>query len=259
MAQIRNADVGATVVDQDIYEISSTKKYKLGTRLQRGDKTYRYVKAGESITDTQHCVYGAYCQAINYCAVQANKAATATSITVTVAATDGIGGDGAFTEDVLENGHIVIFTASGEYLNFTTTGNPAKAAGAGTLTIELDGELPIAITTSDVVEGIVTPYLDVKDGNSGGFRMWVGLPMRLLTTTNPYGWVQTWGPCWISPQTAVSAGHDANAIVIRHDGSIDLHDSETTYTENAQHGGFVITHNSGGTQGAPIIFLQINP
>jgi len=72
-------------------------------------------------------------------------------------------------------------------------------------------------------------------------------------------WIQTWGPCWISPQAAVSVGNTNRQVVFRHDGSLDEHDYSDAYTTKAQHAGFVLANAAGATQGAAFIMLQICP
>ena len=266
MARVLGADLYATVLNQDIYEISATQKHRLGTRVIRGDKVYRYVKAGATMTTNATAAWSIYNQTIAQAVLQAAYPIGASRITLTVAATDGVANDGVFAENALEGGSILIglTSAYAEMFHYTIRGNLAKVAGAGTLTIDLDGELPVALTTSSYAEAHVSPYSDVRTGNHGGFAMCLGVAQRLLTTTYPYGWVQTWGPTWIAPQTAVGSGWHAQEVVFRDDGSVGLRtDADapggTAYTINGQHAGVVMSHAQDNTQGAPLIFLQVAP
>lgn len=256
MARILGSDLGATVLNQDIYEISATQKHRLGTRVVRGDKTYHYAKTLTSITNSQLAVWSYYHQEIMYAAIAAASPVGANYLYVTVGAADGIANDGVIAAHALEGGSVVLFDAStDEWLNYTIRDNNAAVSG-GTITLTIEGTLPYATTTSDHVEVMASPWL-VSSGNNGGLRPFWGPPMRLATTTYPYFWIQTWGPCWLAPQASVGATAHKNEVVFRHDGSIDLPVYNDSYTMNAQRAGFVMTRAQAGTQGAPFIFLQV--
>ena len=258
---IRGADVGATVVAQDLYEISATQMQRLGTRLQRGDRVFRYVKAIATLTSTKLLVRSYYHQHISYAAINAASPAGSNKVYVTSGSGDGIANDGTFAAHALEGGYIAIFDAStDEWLNYAILDNDA-AVSAGKLTITIDGELPIALTTSDHVEAMCSPYL-ITGVNTQDRYCFMGLPLRLLTTTYPYGWIQTWGPCWVNPQPLVGVNGPSKpnmVVVARHDGSIDLPVYNDTNVAYAQRVGHVMTIAQDGTQGAPFINLQIMP
>jgi len=266
MGRTLGAGVGATVLNQDIYEISATQKHRLGTRFMRGDCVYRYAKTQTAITDNSALVWNTYHQDISYAAIATASPIGSNQIYVTVGAADGIANGGVFAAHSLEGGSLVIFiNGTASILCFGILDNNAAVSG-GTMTITLDGELPVAtIATTSIVEAMGSPYL-VSSGNSGGFRGFQGAPMRLTTTDYPYLWLKTWGPHWVSPQTNVGSAANRNQVCVRHDGSIDLpggatlmKDGNPLYTENAQLVGYCITHAQDGTQGAPIIMLQIMP
>jgi len=266
MGRTLGAATGATVLNQDIYEISATQKHRLGTRVMRGDCVYRYAKSIVTITDLSTLVWNYYHQDISYAAIATASPIGSNKIYVTSGAADGIANNGTFAAHSLEGGSLVIFDGgTTECYNFGIIDNDAAVSG-GTITITLDGELPVATTAaSDYVEAMGSPYI-VSSGNSGGFRGFQGAPMRLATTTYPYFWIKTWGPHWCSPQTNVGSAHDRNQVCVRHDGSIDLPGGATLmkngdplYTENAQLVGYVVTHAQDNTQGAPFIMLQIMP
>jgi hypothetical protein len=176
---------------------------------------------------------------------------------VTVAATDGIANDGVIAAHELEGGYIAIFHATGNVSQFGIRDNNAAVSG-GTLTITLDGELFEAVVAGDDCEVMGSQYRMSWSAVSGGqYRAFLGLPMRLLTTTYPFGWIQTWGPCWVAPQASVGTAYN-NDLVFRSDGSIQRATNEygedTTYS---QHAGYVITRDQAGTgQAAPFIMLE---
>lgn len=266
MARVLGAGLGATVLAQDIYDISASQKHRLGTRVVRGDKVYRYAKAGATMTANSTAAWGPHNQTIAYSSVQAAAPIGQDFVDITVAATDGVADDGAFTANDLDGGTIMLALTSSynQIFHFTIKGNAALAAGGGTLRIYLDGELPVALTTSSFCEATASIYSDVRTGNGGGFATMLGTSQRLLTTAAPYGWIQTWGPTWLAPQDAVGAGWHAREVVFRDDGSVGLRTDTaapggTAYTINGQTAGFIMTHSQANTQGAPFLFLQVSP
>ena len=87
------AGLGATVLNQDIYELSATQKHRLGTRVVRGDCVYRYAKAIVAIDKTCHLVWNTYHQCISYAQIATASVIGDNKIYVTVGATDGIADD----------------------------------------------------------------------------------------------------------------------------------------------------------------------
>ena len=259
MGRTLGADLGATVVNQDIYEISATQKHRLGTRLVRGDRVFRYVKAGATLNpDLLAWSYNA--QQITYAAAPVAAAVGVSTFSITVGSSDGPGADGELAAHYLEGGHVVVFSSTVDTFVMQILDNTAVASGGGTTVLTLDGDVPIVIATAtSTMEANASPYVDVRTDNSGGLRPFWGVPMRALTTSYPYGWLQTWGPTWVAPQAAVGVAANNNAIVVRHDGSIDEIDVSDANVDMAQRVGFVMCRVTAGTQGAPFIFLQIAP
>ena len=107
MARVLGADSAAIVLNQDIYEISATAKHRLGTRVQRGDRVYRYGKAGAAMTSNAVACWSIYNQTIASSAVQAAAPAGQNFVLVTVGASEGIANDGVFAYDVLAGGTIL--------------------------------------------------------------------------------------------------------------------------------------------------------
>jgi len=265
MGRTLGSNVGATVLNQDIYEISATQKHRLGTRVVRGDRVFRYAKAGMAFTSNAYPCWAPQNQTISASSVQAAAPAGQNFVLVTVGSNEGLANNGVFAKDDLAGGSILIAltNAYGELFNFVIQGNDALAS-AGTLKIYLDGELPVALTTSSYVEAHASLYADTRVGNGGGFVMFLGLPMRLATVAAPYYWIQTWGPVWFGSQPAVGEGWHAQECIFRDEGSLGLRTDAaapggTAYTINAQTAGVVMCHAQNNTQGAPFLFLQVAP
>lgn len=255
---------GAIVLNQDIYEISATQKHRLGTRVVRGNRTFMYAKAGATL-NSDLLAWNEREQDVAYRAVAADVAAGSNQLTLTTTTGDGQESDGAIAAHELEGGNIIIFPGSENSINMGILDNSVVTASSHTMTVTLDGELPIAVTTSMYAECVSSAYLDVRASTTGNsWAGFVGLPMRVATAAIPYLWLQTWGPCWIAPANDFG---DANpgtaqynhALVARYNGSVQTFDSDVTESEHAQRVGFVMFKGKSNGQGAPFMMLQISP
>ena len=83
---VLGADRGLTVSPQDLYEVSTTQKLRLGTRMVRGDCVYKYAKVvGTAITKTSMIAYTLAYQIFEG-AITTTTVAGANTINVTVGA-----------------------------------------------------------------------------------------------------------------------------------------------------------------------------
>lgn len=256
---------GALVLAQDIYEISATQKHRLGTRCQRGQRVFVYAKAASTLHTSALAALDRE-QDIAYRAVAATVPAGSTQITLTTTTGDGQDSDGQIDAHELEGGYIVIFVGDGTEINMGILDNTEVTASSHTITITLDGELPTEVTNAMYAECVSSPYLEVTSevATAGGFKTYVGLPMAVATTTYPYCWLQTWGPCFISPANNFG---DANpgtaqynhALVVRAGGTVQTFDSDVAESEHAQRVGFILFKGKSDGQGAPFMMLQISP
>ena len=257
MGRTLGASVGATVLNQDLYAVSATQKHRLGTRVVRGDRAFRYAKMITAVTSYGMGVWSTYHQDVMYAAVPTATPIGSNKVYVTVGASDGQANGGVIAEHSLEGGYLVMMVAGAAGPTFAIKDN--TAAATTDMIVTIDGELPVACSTSEKIELMGNPYL-VSYGNSGDVRPMMGVPTRLVPLATPYCWLQTWGPIWITPQSRVGAAVGANNCVFRGDGSIDLMTYGTTlYDGRHQQAGHVLTYAQAGTQGAPFIFLQIAP
>lgn len=263
MGRVLGASAGATVLNQDIYAISATRKHRLGTRVVIGNRVFVYAKAGNTL-NAELLVHTHNFQHMGYNAIAADQAAGLNTLTVTSTTADGVEGDGAIAAHELEGGFLTIHThTANNQLNMAIVDNTVVTASSHTMTITTDGEIPIALTTSFGIECMASPYLNVRYGDDPN-RSFVGLPMRKATALIPYVWLQTWGPCWVTPANGYgehNPGSTANSyqLVAFHEGSVAISADEDADTEWAQNVGFVLTKTETHGQAAPFIMLQISP
>jgi hypothetical protein len=222
----------------------SVQRFTLGTRfLERDGSVYKYVKAGSAFTSYQLAVWhGNTGATVSYEAI--NAASGAGEMVVHIA-------QASLTKDQFAGGYILLFHATGDGQLYCIRGN--TASDGGLVDLYLDRPLAKAVTTSDNMELYANPYTEIKQGNAGGTHGFVGIPMALLTD-DYYGWVKTWGPTFIAPQSGVGGSFSKEAY-FRHDGSIDvLANVGDPVTD--QRAGYTMIGSAAGD--GPIIMLQVS-
>ncbi len=256
---------GVLVNTQDIYKVSTTQAYRLGTRLRRGDRTWKYAKAGATLVNHRACAYFDY-GVSGWAAVPTATPAGSTTVYATIGGAEGVASDGAVAAHELEGGYVIIFRLQGGAHNtdytFQIVDNTA-VTGGGVTTLTIDNPLPYEASTSAYTEITGNPYSDVRMITDGA-RMFMGQPMA-PAVAGEYLWLQTWGPTWLNPEdgdgtNTIGNGADQQQLVFESNGSVILHGPEDATTKFKQHAGCVITRIAGGaeTQGTPLMFLQIS-
>jgi len=243
-----------------IYSLETTQRHAFGRRIITWDgRVFKYARATATL-NTDLLAQQTYIQDGSYVTVAASTVIGATEIILDSGATDGIAVGGVIAENALAGGYLILFPHSENSMNRMIVGNTAVAAGGGEMTLYLDAPLNIA-TTVDVTHGecMASPYAYVKASTTGDVNKgFLGLPMA-PAIVDQFCFLQTWGPCWIAPQTDVGSSASNQQVIARYDGSIQAHDdTDTTYSQMQQHVGFVLSHGSAGAQGAPFIMLQIS-
>jgi hypothetical protein len=228
----------------------------VGDAIRLGRKTFVLGRLGATITNTELGLKNSLPQSVSQAVLPAAVAAGAMTMSITVGASDGAASDGAVAANEMINGEVVIFK-SGANTPFCRgiTGNTAVAAGGGTMVITLDSPVPFALTVSDAAEAMHSEWYSLKQDNQIGNPV-VGVA-TIAGTSGQYIWVQTWGKCFVSPQSGVGVTGQIGAWW-RHDGSIDVYANIGTYV-STQYAGFVTCENSSHAQGAPFLMLQIMP
>ena len=230
--------------------------FSIGDILRLGNKSFVLAKAGAAITSTGLGAKNGLFQGVAYNSVAVAADAGATSVTLTTAATDGAAGTGLMVADEFKGGSIVLFSAGVDTPQVRgITGNTARVAtGNVSVTFTLDSPLTIALTTSDHGEAMQSAWSHVLQDVEIGHPV-VGVP-TVTATSGQYLWLQTWGPCFVSPQAAVGIA-GATGVYWRHDGSLDVENADAYVSD--QYAGFVLAESSTHTQGAPFFMLQVTP
>jgi hypothetical protein len=182
--------------------------------------------------------------------------------------TDGPTYNGLLTKDYLKNGYVVVFAALGTFVRQILSNTAVTVnAGIAYTTVTLDAPTPVDVTVADTAEAIASPYALVAQGAdckiNQGFCTTIGVP-TVAAISGQFLWLQTWGPCWVSPHALVGSRDTDKAAFFVGDGSLGDGGEVSptgglTQSVIAQRAGFVLANDKGTGQGAPFIMLTIDP
>lgn len=247
---------------QDIHQVSTVQRYPIGFKYPKTNpldlRSYYYARAGNALHSASGAHLG-FTQDVNFSAVTVDLDAVGKyTLEITVAATDGRLGTGAFAANELAGGYIIIFpNGTDNAINRMIVGNTAKIAGVGVMTITVDKPLPLALTPAPHAECIASPYLDVLYGNYDR-KMIMGMP-TMMALAGEYLWLQTWGPTWAVPGGVVWATAENSLAMFDASGNIEAFDEADPVTGAQQIAGTIMTPLPAGLSGAPFLFLTIAP
>ena len=210
-----SAGFGTLAPVQSIYEASATPKHSVGERFAAGDgRVFYYGKASTAIAAGQLAapdqsdggpwliaVDGA-CVAITAANRQLSHNDRGKAITAALAINDyGVGVTHASYLDGIVRGQLI-----GGFVFLNDTGNTnqyyriADNTAMASDVVELLLEDPIAAATTDStcsVSVMQSPFMQLALCQTTVDETPSGVPAIALSTTTPYGWIQTWGECSI--------------------------------------------------------------
>ena len=198
-------------VDQGLYEQSTTKKTELGTKLEIGERTFRYAKAG--VTVTAGGILCAPAPVTTACATGIIPVAGAVGDVVITVTCSGA----AVTTDQYIDGYIGIASGNGAGEMYRIKQHDLGTASTGTTAVKftLYDPLVTAPTATSLSFIIPNPY-------NGAFMSAaatgcpVGASMITVTAGN-YFWLQTKGLCNV---LGAAANTGLNAVYLGTSGSV---------------------------------------
>jgi len=254
---------------QGIHEQSITQRYEIGSRLQLGPKVYHYAYA---LLACEHYL-GAriYNQQDSTQWRLPNPAADVPigswSVSINIGVVDGPLHDGSMPLNYLKGGTVLFYTAAGAYIfQRGITGNTARAAGAGALTIHLDAPTTVVLTDAGDAQVQASPYRSIC-GNGlaylgNAYAPVCGVPVDAIAAER-FAWIQTWGLVSLAASAAVGLAAGDRAVYFAGDGSIsdgaELGDGGIALNIVGQYAGYVMSSYPGPAQGAPFFMLQLDP
>lgn len=231
--------------------------FEIGDIMRLGGKTFVLGKLGGAITGCGLGVKNGAAQGSEQVVLGAAATAGDTSVILATTATSGAAGTGLTAVDEYKGGTIVLFKAGVDKPQIRgITGNTARAAtGVVNVTFYLDSPLALDLAVTDVGEAMASPWSYLVQDTQIAHPV-MGVP-TVVGTSGQFIWVQTWGPCFVSPQSGVGVAGQIGCWW-RHDGSLDVYANIGTYV-STQYAGFVLAEAIAHTQGAPFFMLQIMP
>lgn len=244
------ADAGAI----NPYQIDATALYALGARFADpvDGRVYRYASCG---TGGWTPGYGAAIKSALAIGENVHAAASIGDTTVVIE-------EASIAANAWAGGYIVLGHGSGATTqNRRVVSNTASATSTNHVTVTLDGALTADLTTGSYCEIIPCIYSGLElSGSAQSYVSFAGIPAA-VATSGQYGWVQTWGPCWVVPGGGdASPGDSVNdrSVFFVGDGSVNGGTAVTIET-GYQLCGFIIQKDSAGVSGPPFVMLQISP
>lgn len=246
--------------EQGIYAASAIQNYDIGTRRVTPDgRVYRYGKCYQTLTTMNVGVKNYRCLVTvkdNVC-----KAASAGATTLDVATDAFTLGENALTKDLLRGGYISLYRDADRQQRFITGNTAVATLAGGIVTLTLKDPLVTAIKGNDNIEIMANPYDQLLIDNHN-YTAVMGMPTR-LALAGEYFWIQTWGPCRISPEgVGYPAEENQLQYVFGSTGGIITVAEADALGYAKQLAGFVINRAADGIGAehcAPFIMLQISP
>ena len=236
---------GSTANTADPFTESATALFPLGTKLQYGDRTFRYASAGEAITAGLLCEGAALSHANHRdVAVQAAAAKGATTINLTISTT-------AVTANQFDEGylHVNDVAGQGQLLKI-------KSHGTGTGTVAFVTYDPVftALTTSSKVDLVLAPYSGALIANTTGVNATLGVT-TIDTQANYFFWMQTGGPASVLVADAVAVLGQPLVRNVGTTGAARAIDSDAD-TLNGIIGTAMLTNGTGDNA---MVWLNLDP
>lgn len=211
----------ANLAAPDPYTPTVAQLYPLGTRAVIGERVFRYGKAGTNAIARPHWLV----QNRNVYNDDGLKDCWEGSSTAVATAVD----DTTIIFADTNSSHVANFFQRGWMILFYATNTRVhqilkNTAGGTTITFTLVD--PIAEADADgAIFATVHPsiYSKMERVHGGGSTQaaFIGVALSPFTASN-YGWIQTWGPCYCTPQATFGNAAYERAIIGNYDGSINV-------------------------------------
>ena len=253
-----NALVGQLRIDPTdptefgVYSTGTVKKHPYGTRYRVGDRVFKYGKGAAALLPKK----GAKNNGAYNGVTGGNVTARAIGdIWVDILLDSTTGGATWFGT---KNNMVGGFWSQPDTSNaqFRIITGHEKGANAATIKVYLDGPITRTMIATSFMEVAQNPYAQLTQASSD-YTSVMGVPTTAVVSGS-YCWNQTWGPCWLNPNTPVADTAKWRTVVFMTDGSIQSFEDATGETGH-QVAGFVIDKTGSGSDNPPFIFLQISP
>lgn len=191
----------------------TVQQYPLGTKLEKGDRVWRYVKygdqdggviwaAGEGQPVENCCLMGS--TALEVSTVMKTNAAEANPIKITEA---------TVTADDFAGGYLVVQSGSRTWMGHIISNTASAATPANEVELTMEAACPFALASSFTTNITKSRYKDVVRHSGAaaesGYEV-VGVHNGSYSTADSegyFGWIQTWGPTFM----VITVAHQGDA------------------------------------------------
>ena len=253
-----NKGQGQIIVAQSIYAQAENPLHDIGDRLQLGNRTFFYARAGATglsagFLSEAAILAGGVSYNQTKCPVVVAAAAGTKKVYLTAIS-------GTQTANIFANGFAILDDTSptpDDFYTMRIKSNTSLLTSGVASYIELYDELPIALTTSDYVDLTANPYNAVVIANySTPTSPVVGVPI-IPVTAYYYFWIQTYGPCGVfSNEGPLTNGK----LVVRStatDGSVETYSVANSVTPATMTDPVGYVMNIGTDAFCATVFLKI--
>ncbi|MAG45125.1 hypothetical protein CL633_04545 [bacterium] len=188
----------------EIFSSSSNQEHDLGALAISADgRKYRYQLAGGTAL-VPGKLQQAPAEITNHQDLTATAASAIgdTTINVTLGATEA-------TANQYAGGYLMVTTTPGQGYQYKIKSNPAADASAA-IVITLADPIKVALTTSSVVDLVLSPYSGTLVLPTTASSAPTGVAVH-PTVASEYGWIQTGGPACILANNAITVGVNVSA------------------------------------------------
>ena len=217
---------GITLADADIYTESATQLFPLGTKLDLGDRVFRYAQMDGAVTagkvlHQKASIIAHHSQMTATAIVGADSDAGTTDISVETQ------GDTDITANQYKDGYLFVNDADGEGQSWRIKSHPAHDHSADpSIVITVYGGVKTALAATSELTLVQNVYKDVIVAPATETGAVVGVT-NIDMTDDYYGWIQVRGPKACLAGETLVLGHrvlrsDADAGAVMPDNSDDL-------------------------------------
>ncbi|MBA7604875.1 hypothetical protein ES703_12003 [subsurface metagenome] len=242
--------------EQGVYVASETQNYVLGTRRVTPDgRVFRYGRCNQTLDRMNSGVK-------NYSSLVTRKASIclatdADSKTVEVTTATFLK---TLEADELKGGYISLYRDADRAQRHIVGNTAIPVIGGANCMLTLKDALTVGLNLNDPCEILPNPYGNLRWGNHN-YSSVMGMPC-VMAKNGEYFWIQTWGPCRISPiGTAFGVNQNEQLFGFSSNGGLERMDTLFASSYDKQIAGFVIEMPDALEEeaAAPFIMLQISP
>jgi len=231
-------------------------KYPLGTKLEKGDRVWRYIKYGDQ--DAGEVLGAGTGQALDNCCLMGSTALEVATVMKTNAALDNpiLITEAGVSADDFAGGYLVVGSGSRTWMGHII-GNTASGT-SDEVELTMEAACPFALTDSFTTNITKSRYKDVVRHSGASANMGyevLGVHNGTYSTADCegyWGWIQTWGPTFMVIATSHQGDAHAERQLVCKNGAGQCEASTTN-----QILGWYMQEYDASTFAYPMVFITL--